>query len=51
MLLCCRIRKGRYTEGQAMRLIQEVLRTVAQCHAKSVLIRDVKPENVRWAGW
>ena len=36
---------GAYTERDAARLIREILRTVAQCHAAGVLIRDVKPEN------
>lgn len=42
----CRILKGRYTEQQAAHLVREVLQTVAQCHAKNVLMRDIKPENV-----
>lgn len=25
--------------------MREIVRTVAQCHARNVLIRDVKPEN------
>ncbi|GAB4824203.1 hypothetical protein N2152v2_011249 [Parachlorella kessleri] len=40
-----RILKGKYSEKQAAKLIQEILRTVALCHARGVLIRDVKPEN------
>jgi len=27
------------------RIMTDVLRAVAQCHAKGVLLRDVKPEN------
>ena len=34
--LCC---------ADAARSVREILRTVAQCHARNVLIRDVKPEN------
>ncbi len=44
--LPARILKGKYSEQQAARLVQEILRTVAQCHAKHVLMRDIKPENV-----
>ena len=43
--------KGRYSEAQAARLVREVLRTVALCHAKHVMLRDIKPQNVRaWGG-
>ena len=37
-----RIRRGAYGERAAARLVREVLRAVAQCHAKGVVIRDVK---------
>ncbi|CAG9463673.1 unnamed protein product [Pedinophyceae sp. YPF-701] len=43
--LWARIEEGRYTEEQAAAAITDVLRAIAQCHAKGVLIRDVKPEN------
>lgn len=33
------------TAADAATSIRDVLRTVAQCHARNVLIRDVKPEN------
>ncbi len=29
----------------AANAVRDVLRTVAQCHARNVLIRDVKPDN------
>lgn len=31
--------------ADAARSVRDVLRTVAQCHARNVLIRDVKPDN------
>ena len=31
--------------ADAAKSVREILRTVAQCHARNVLIRDVKPEN------
>ena len=40
-----RIKRGRYTEAVAARILREVLRAIAQCHAAGVLVRDVKPEN------
>lgn len=40
-----RVRSGRYSEKDAARSVRDVLRTVAQCHARNVLIRDVKPDN------
>jgi len=36
---------GSYGERDAARLVRDVLRTVAQCHAQGVLMRDIKPEN------
>jgi calcium-dependent protein kinase len=44
-----RARGGAYTERDAARLVREVVRTVAQCHAAGVLMRDVKPENFLFA--
>ncbi len=44
-----RARGGAYTERDAARLVREVIRTVAQCHAAGVLMRDVKPENFLFA--
>ncbi|KAI8465162.1 MAG: kinase-like domain-containing protein [Monoraphidium minutum] len=40
-----RIKRGAYSERTAARLVREVLRGVAQCHAKGVILRDVKPDN------
>lgn len=31
--------------ADAARLVREILRTVAQCHSRNVIIRDVKPDN------
>ena len=31
--------------ADAAKSVRDILRTVAQCHARNVLIRDVKPEN------
>ena len=31
--------------ADAAKAVRDVLRTVAQCHARNVLIRDVKPDN------
>jgi len=44
-----RARGCAYTERDAARLVREVIRTVAQCHAAGVLMRDVKPENFLFA--
>ncbi len=43
--LWTKIKRGEYHEAQAARLVHEVLLAVAQCHAKGIVIRDVKPEN------
>jgi calcium-dependent protein kinase len=37
-----RIKRGAYSERTAALLMREVLRAVAQCHAKGVILRDVK---------
>lgn len=42
-------RGGAYSELDAARLVREIVRTVAQCHAAGVLIRDIKPENFLFA--
>jgi tRNA A-37 threonylcarbamoyl transferase component Bud32 len=48
--LWSRIKSGHaYTERDAARLVRDVLRTVAQCHASGVLMRDIKPENFLFA--
>lgn len=43
--LWSRIRPGAYSERQAARILRDVLRSVAQCHARGIIVRDVKPEN------
>eukprot|EP00967_Tisochrysis_lutea_P141619 scaffold260472_cov21-Tisochrysis_lutea.AAC.1 len=40
-----RIKRGQYNEQNAARIISEILRTIAQCHSRGVVVRDVKPEN------
>mmetsp|Transcript_18592 Transcript_18592/g.56153 ORF Transcript_18592/g.56153 Transcript_18592/m.56153 type:complete len:489 (-) Transcript_18592:1324-2790(-) len=37
--------KADHSERDAARLVREILRTVAQCHSRNVIIRDVKPDN------
>jgi len=39
------LQTGSYTERDAARIIQQILQVVAQCAAKGVMWRDVKPEN------
>jgi len=40
-----RIKRGNYSERTAAGIVREMLQAVAQCHAKGVVLRDVKPEN------
>lgn len=40
-----RVKRGQYNEAEAAKLVRAMLRTVAQCHAKNVMYRDVKPDN------
>uniref|UniRef100_A0A7S0WMQ4 Non-specific serine/threonine protein kinase n=1 Tax=Pyramimonas obovata TaxID=1411642 RepID=A0A7S0WMQ4_9CHLO len=40
-----RIRNGKYSEAYAAKIIRSILRVVAQCHAKNVIYRDIKPDN------
>ncbi|KAL4447878.1 hypothetical protein ABPG75_005097 [Micractinium tetrahymenae] len=42
--------RGTCSERAAARLVREVLRTVAQCHARHILMRDIKPHNFMFAG-
>ena len=42
-----RIKAGSYSEKDARRLVREMARAVAQCHGMNVMLRDIKPENVR----
>ena len=37
--------KGNYSERQVASIMRSVLRFLAQCHAKGIVYRDVKPEN------
>ncbi|KAF6254624.1 kinase-like domain-containing protein [Scenedesmus sp. NREL 46B-D3] len=43
--LLARIKQGSISEQTAARCIVDMLRAVAQCHAKGVAVCDVKPEN------
>ncbi|GMH43343.1 hypothetical protein BSKO_11265 [Bryopsis sp. KO-2023] len=43
--LCTRITEGGLQEDKAKWTIRQVIRSIAQCHAKNVVMRDVKPEN------
>ncbi|KAK9815418.1 hypothetical protein WJX72_003374 [[Myrmecia] bisecta] len=42
-------RQEHYTEKAAARVVREVLRAVAQCHAANVIMRDVTPKNFLFA--
>ncbi|PSC75499.1 hypothetical protein C2E20_0993 [Micractinium conductrix] len=44
-----RISSNSYGERAAARLVREVLRTVAQCHSKGIMMRDIKPHNFMFA--
>ena len=37
--------QGTVTEKKIARVIRSILRFIAQCHAKGVIYRDVKPDN------
>jgi serine/threonine protein kinase len=39
-------RRGRYTEAQAARITHQILQALAALHAKNIVHRDVKPENI-----
>lgn len=43
-----RLQQGVATEGDAAVIMREVLRVVAQCHAKDVVLRDVKCVCLPW---
>eukprot|EP00879_Flechtneria_rotunda_P019176 GHRR01020134.1.p1 GENE.GHRR01020134.1~~GHRR01020134.1.p1 ORF type:complete len:506 (+),score=170.64 GHRR01020134.1:924-2441(+) len=40
-----RVETGVYSEAYISRLVRSILRFVAQCHAKGIIYRDVKPDN------
>eukprot|EP00210_Caulerpa_lentillifera_P006665 g6368.t1 len=37
--------KATYSERDAARIVRDMLRAIAQCHSKGIVMRDVKPEN------
>uniref|UniRef100_A0A383WHF3 Non-specific serine/threonine protein kinase n=1 Tax=Tetradesmus obliquus TaxID=3088 RepID=A0A383WHF3_TETOB len=40
-----RVESGRYSERYISFLVRSILRFIAQCHAKGIIYRDVKPDN------
>ena len=40
-----RMKDGTLTEARVADIIRSVLRFIAQCHAKGIIYRDVKPDN------
>lgn len=40
-----RIKESPFTEKRVAFIIRSILRFVAQCHAKGIIFRDVKPDN------
>ena len=40
-----RMKEGTLTEARIAAIIRSVLRFIAQCHAKGIIYRDVKPDN------
>lgn len=40
-----RMKEGALTEARVADIIRSVLRFIAQCHAKGIIYRDVKPDN------
>lgn len=36
---------GHYTEARAATMLRAALQAVAQCHARGIILRDVKPHN------
>ena len=43
--LYARIKKGSYTEKFAASVSRSILQMIAQCHAKNIIYRDIKPNN------
>lgn len=42
--LSCFCRGGRYNEGDAKIIVEQILNVVAFCHLQGVVHRDLKPE-------
>lgn len=40
-----RIESGLYSEAYISKVVRSILRFIAQCHAKGIIYRDVKPDN------
>jgi len=40
-----RIKEGRYTEARAAQIAKSILQMLAQCHARNIVYRDIKPNN------
>ena len=40
-----RMQAGQFTEARIAGIIRGVLRFIAQCHARGLIYRDVKPDN------
>ena len=39
-------RRGRFSEAQAARIATQIIRALSEMHAKNIVHRDVKPENI-----
>ena len=40
------IKKGKFDEGQAAFIINQILKAIAYCHKMNIIHRDIKPENI-----
>lgn len=40
-----RLETVQYTEKRIAAIVRSILRFIAQCHAKGIIYRDVKPDN------
>lgn len=40
-----RLETVQYTEKRIATIVRSILRFIAQCHAKGIIYRDVKPDN------
>ena len=43
---CCSFRRGRYSEAQAARITNQILRALLELHDHGLIHRDIKPENI-----